>query len=79
MPNYEEEQWHVLYREAILETDGAKVPGRVQSAYAAIIARMAILVSPGLPSDERQEITDALSGLKVMEEKRGSPAQQRAS
>jgi hypothetical protein len=66
MSAYEVEDWVALYRSAIVELEHAKVSGRIEAARNAIVARVQKLHDmPGLHSDERMAIADALSGLHV--------------
>jgi hypothetical protein len=69
MGDYEDENWVVLYRLAVIELEHAKMSGRIEAAQAAIVARMeALQHMPGLHADERQAIGDALSGLRVLQD-----------
>jgi hypothetical protein len=58
------EHWMTLYQAAILEPDQAKLPEKIEASKAAIIAQAR---KPGLDSDEREALANALSGLRVLE------------
>ena len=59
--------WQRFYEEAILETDRSRLPVLIRAAQAAIDARMRQLKSDhGASAEERQAITDALAGLRVL-------------
>ena len=69
MSVYEDEDWVALYRSAILELEHAKMSGRIEAARTAIVTRLEKLHKmPGLHRDERMAITDALSGLGVLQD-----------
>jgi hypothetical protein len=60
-------EWRVLYRAAILELDPKRLQARVKAAEDAINARAA---SDALISrDERRELDDALSTLRLLKRK----------
>jgi hypothetical protein len=68
MSAYEGEEWVELYRLAMVELEHAKMSGRIDSARSEIVTRVAKLQTmPGLHSDERQALRDALSGLRALE------------
>ncbi len=59
--------WQRFYEEAILETNRAALLERIQTAEAAIDARIAQLHSDHQHNaDERQAIEDALAGLRLL-------------
>jgi hypothetical protein len=63
-----EEKWVTLYRTALVELEHAKMSGRIESARSEIAARVEKLrTMPGLYTDERQAIADALSALRALE------------
>jgi hypothetical protein len=63
-----EEKWVTLYHAALLELEHAKMSGRIEAARMAIVARTEKLQNmPGLHTDERHAIADALSGLRALE------------
>ena len=67
-PEYEDQDWFGLYREAMVELEHAKMTGRIGAARTAITARIEKLRSmPGLHTVEYQAIEDALSGLRMLE------------
>jgi hypothetical protein len=66
--DFQDEKWLDLYRTAILELEHAKITGRIEDARLAIVLRVEKLQTlPGLHDEERQAITDALSGLRVLQ------------
>jgi hypothetical protein len=67
MENWEDGNWVSLYREAILEVDQGRMPGKIEAASAAIMARVG---KSGLDSGERQALEDALAGLRVLQVER---------
>ena len=59
--------WQRFYQAAIVETDGARLPALIQTAQAAIEARLQQFAScDGDCSEERLAIDDALAGLAVL-------------
>jgi hypothetical protein len=60
-------EWRVLYRAAILELDPRRLQARVKAAEDAIHARAAS--DALIPRDERRELDDALSTLRVLKRK----------
>jgi hypothetical protein len=59
--------WEGLYEAAILETDVGKLQHRVQAAKGAIDTRLHDMqLDHGGTPEERQAITNALSGLNVL-------------
>ena len=68
MTGYDQEEWVRLYKMAVLELEHAKVAGRIGDARIEIAARIAKLATlPGLHPEERQALSDALSGLRALE------------
>lgn len=60
-------EWRVLYRAAILELDPGRLQARVKAAEDAINACVAS--DALIPRDERREMDDALSTLRVLKRK----------
>ena len=58
--------WKQQYQFAVLETESAKLPGRIADAYAAIRDRMQALPSNRL-CDERLRLEYALRVLQILE------------
>jgi len=58
--------WKRQYQSAVLETDSAKLSGRIADAYAAIRDRMQVLPS-NRPCDERLALEYALRVLQILE------------
>lgn len=59
--------WDESYKAAILETDDKKLPNRLHAAKDAIDARLQEMQTDhGGTPEERQAITDALTGLNVL-------------
>jgi hypothetical protein len=59
--------WIEPYQAALIETDGKKLPLRIQAAKAAIDSRLHELQQDhGGTPDERQAMTDALQGLNIL-------------
>ncbi len=63
-----ESEWRTLYRAAILELDPKRLQARVQAAEDAIVARKSS--DARVSRDERREMEDALSTLRVLKRKR---------
>jgi hypothetical protein len=59
-----ENQWRELYRAAILELDPKRLQGRVKAAEDAIHARGSSAAR--ISRDERREMNDALSTLRIL-------------
>jgi hypothetical protein len=69
MSDYQNEDWVTVYRSAIVELEHAKMSGRIDAARNAIVSRILKLHDmPGLHTEERRAIADALSGLRVLQE-----------
>jgi len=65
--DYKNEDWVSLYQAALIELEQAKISGRITAARDAIVARMEKLCGmPGLHSEERQAIDDALRALRIL-------------
>jgi hypothetical protein len=63
-----EEKWVTLYHAALVELEHGKMSSRIESARSEIAARVEKLRTlPGLHTDERQAIADALSALRALE------------
>jgi|HubBroStandDraft_6_1064221.scaffolds.fasta_scaffold77803_5 hypothetical protein len=81
------ELWQELYEAALLETNLEEMQPRVQAAKAAIDARLHELqLDHGGTSEQRQALSDALAGLRVLgreikgrESKRGDVASDQIS
>jgi hypothetical protein len=59
--------WEESYKAAILETDDKKLPNRLHAAKGAIDTRLQEMQTDhGGTPEERQAITDALTGLNVL-------------
>ncbi len=64
---FTEYAWHKLYQAAVLETDWSKTPSRIETAEAAIKARLhEFSLNHGGTPEENQAIQAALRGLGVM-------------
>jgi hypothetical protein len=59
--------WQVLYQDAILEFDNAKLPKRISQARTAIYDRAEEILTDSSGS-ERQLLTNALQTLQILEE-----------
>jgi hypothetical protein len=67
MEDYQKEDWVSLYQSALIELEQAKMSGRISAAQKAIVARVEKLRTvPGLHTEERQAIEDALRGLNFL-------------
>jgi hypothetical protein len=62
-----ESQWRALYRAAILELDPKRLQARVKAAEDTINARASSEVR--ISRDERREMNDALSTLRILKRK----------
>jgi hypothetical protein len=63
-----EEKWVTLYHAALVELEHGKMSSRIESARSEIAARVEKLRTlPGLHTDERHAIADALSALRALE------------
>ena len=68
MEDYKKEDWVSLYQSALIELEQAEMAGRISAAQKAIVARVEKLRTvPGLHTEERQAIEDALHGLQSLE------------
>jgi hypothetical protein len=68
MEDFRKEDWISLYQSALTELEHAKMGERIEAAHKAIFARMEKLRTlPGLHTEERQAIEDALDGLRSLE------------
>lgn len=69
MTDYAEEEWLVLYEQALVELEHAKIVGRTANARTAILSRIEKLQTlPGLHEDEKRAISDALRCLGFLEQ-----------
>ena len=59
--------WRAAYRAAILETDPAKMPARIDAAQKALQERLAEIE---VYNSERQEIENAQRGLAILQAER---------
>ena len=62
--------WEEKYHAAILETDNSALPGPIADAILAIHARLEKMDIDPAKAEERSAISDALGGLKKLEEER---------
>ena len=68
MAGYDQEDWFRLYQRAMLELEHAKIAGYIGEARIEIAGRIAELATlPGLHPEERQALSDALTGLRALE------------
>jgi hypothetical protein len=58
--------WKDLYQLAVIELDPAKLSNRITDASNAILDRIQETISVAAHYQERQELTDALKGLRVL-------------
>ena len=69
MEDYKQEDWVSLYHSALIELEQAKIAGRINAAQKAIIARVETLRAlPGLHTEERHAIDDALRALNFLQQ-----------
>ncbi len=59
--------WKELYQLAVIELDPAKLSHRVSDARNAILDRIQETISVASHYQERQELADALNGLRVLQ------------
>jgi hypothetical protein len=59
--------WTKLYDLAVMESDPAKLPQRIADARNAILDRIEETHTRSYPYQERQQLTDALNGLRVVQ------------
>jgi hypothetical protein len=68
MEDYKKEDWVSLYQCALIELKQARIAGRINAAQKAIIARIDTLRAlPGLHTEERHAIDDAMRALGVLQ------------
>jgi hypothetical protein len=68
MDDYKQQDWVALYQSALIELERAKIAGRINAAQKAIIARVETLRAlPGLHTEERHAIDDALRALTFLQ------------
>ena len=60
--------WKELYQLAVIELDPAKLSHRVSDARNAILDRIQETISVAAHYRERQELTDALNGLRTVQQ-----------
>jgi hypothetical protein len=60
--------WKELYQLAVTELDSAKLRQRVADARNAILDRVEETHTKPFPYDERQQLNDALNGLRVIQQ-----------
>jgi len=58
--------WKELYQLAVIELDPAKLSHRISDARNAILDRIQETISVAAHYQERQELADALNGLRVL-------------
>ena len=58
--------WKGLYQMAVIELDPAKLSHRISDARNAILDRIQETISVAAHYQERQELADALNGLRVL-------------
>jgi len=68
--------WKDLYQLAVIELDPAKLTNRITDARNAILDRIQETISVAAHYQERQELTDALNGLRVLRQEYDSRVQQ---
>ena len=59
--------WKELYQLAVIELDPAKLSHRISDARNAILDHVQETISVAAHYQERQELTDALNGLRVVQ------------
>jgi hypothetical protein len=68
MEDYKQEDWVSLYQSALIELEQAEIAGRINAAQKAIIARIESLRAlPGLHTEERHAIDDAMRALGLLQ------------
>jgi hypothetical protein len=71
--DYKQQDWVALYQSALIELEQAKMAGRINAAQKAIIARVETLRAlPGLHTEERHAIDDALRALGILQREEAS-------
>ncbi len=60
--------WKDLYQMAVIELDPAKLSHRISDARNAILDRIQETISVAAHYRERQELTDALNGLRTVQQ-----------
>ncbi len=68
--------WKVLYQLALIELDPANLSHRISDARNAILDRIQETISVAAHYQERQELTDALSGLRGLQQEYAQRVQQ---
>jgi hypothetical protein len=59
-------QWQFPCREAILEFDRNRLPGKIRKAEAAVRERLQVLEQRANGQEERQALSDAISTLTIL-------------
>ena len=67
--------WTELYQLALLELDFTRLEQRIYDARNAILDRIEETNTKPFPYDERQQLTDALNGLRIIQLERESRMQ----
>jgi hypothetical protein len=65
-------KWHRSYAEALLETDGAKLPALIAAAGEAILVRYVELTASPVPTDEIVDLQHAVVALSQLSEHTGA-------
>jgi hypothetical protein len=65
--NASNHSWRDLYRAALLEVDGSKLPSAVQEAAEAIQQKLRACTDGEISDAERQALRDALQNLRVLQ------------
>jgi hypothetical protein len=60
--------WTELYQLAVLESDPTRLPQRISEARNAILDRIEETLAKPYPYQERQQLTDALNGLRAVQQ-----------
>jgi hypothetical protein len=68
MEDFQKEDWVSIYQSGLTELEHARISGRIEAAEKAIVSRMEkLLTMPGLHSEERHAIEDAIPILGILE------------
>lgn len=68
-----QDNWQVAYQAALLETDPAKLPARIEQAYQAIQLHLETTRQNNSAEVEHQALADALANLRVLRREAGLP------
>ena len=60
--------WKELYRLAAIETDPAKLPRRISEARKSVLDRIEETLWKPVHYDERQQLSDAMNGLRTVQQ-----------